>query len=252
MDFMLKNKVVLVTGAASGIGRAIALGAAREGARLVLSDLDAHAGNETVRQVRAVGTEALFAESDAGKSDDAQALVDQAMAHYGRLDVACNNAGIGGASAPLADYPLDAWAQVINVNLSGVFYGMRAQIPAMLLNGGGAIVNTASILGMVGMASAPAYTAAKHGVLGLTQSAAIAYSGQGVRINAVGPGFIHTPMVQALEEDPIVKAALIAAHPIGRLGLPEEVAELVIWLASTRASFVTGAYYPVDGGYLAR
>jgi NAD(P)-dependent dehydrogenase (short-subunit alcohol dehydrogenase family) len=251
MDFMLKNKVVLVTGAASGIGRAIALVAAREGARLVLSDLDAHAGNETVQQVRAVGTEALFAESDAGKSDDAQALVDQAMTHYGRLDVACNNAGIGGASAPLADYPLDAWAQVINVNLSGVFYGMRAQIPAMLLNGGGSIVNTASILGMVGMASAPAYTAAKHGVLGLTQSAAIAYSGQGVRINAVGPGFIHTPMVHALEDDPIVKAALIAAHPIGRLGLPEEVAELVVWLASTRASFVTGAYYPVDGGYLA-
>jgi NAD(P)-dependent dehydrogenase (short-subunit alcohol dehydrogenase family) len=249
---MLKNKVVLVTGAASGIGRAIALVAAREGARLVLSDLDAHAGNETAKQVRAVGAEALFADSDAGKSDDAQALVDQAMAHYGRLDGACNNAGIGGASAPLADYPLDAWAQVINVNLSGVFYGMRAQIPAMLLNGGGAIVNTASILGMVGMATAPAYTAAKHGVLGLTQSAAIAYSGQGVRINAVGPGFIHTPMVHALEDDPIVKAALIAAHPIGRLGLPEEVAELVVWLASTRASFVTGAYYPVDGGYLAR
>jgi NAD(P)-dependent dehydrogenase (short-subunit alcohol dehydrogenase family) len=249
---MLKNKVVLVTGAASGIGRAIALVAAREGARLVLSDLDAHAGNETVKQVRAVGAEALFAESDAGKSDDAQALVDQAMAHYGRLDVACNNAGIGGASALLADYPLDAWAQVINVNLSGVFYGMRAQIPAMLRGGGGAIVNTASILGMVGMATAPAYTAAKHGVLGLTQAAAIAYSGQGVRVNAIGPGFIHTPMVHALEEDPDVKAALIAAHPIGRLGLPEEVAELVVWLASTRASFVTGAYYPVDGGYLAR
>jgi NAD(P)-dependent dehydrogenase (short-subunit alcohol dehydrogenase family) len=249
---MLKNKVVLVTGAASGIGRAIALVAAREGARLVLSDLDAHAGSETARLVRAVGAEALFAESDAGKSDDAQALVDQAMAHYGRLDVACNNAGIGGASALLADYPLDAWAQVINVNLSGVFYGMRAQIPAMLRGGGGAIVNTASILGMVGMATAPAYTAAKHGVLGLTQAAAIAYSGQGVRINAVGPGFIHTPMVHALEEDPNVKTALIAAHPIGRLGLPEEVAELVVWLACTRASFVTGAYYPVDGGYLAR
>lgn len=249
---MLKNKVVLVTGAASGIGRAIALVAAREGASLVLSDLDAHAGNETARQVRSVGAEALFAESDAGKPEDAQALVDQAMAHYGRLDVACNNAGIGGASGLLADYPLDAWAQVINVNLSGVFYGMRAQIPAMLLNGGGAIVNTASILGMVGMASAPAYTAAKHGVVGLTQAAAIGYGGQGMRINAIGPGFIHTPMVHALEEDPDVKATLIAAHPIGRLGLPEEVAELVVWLASTRASFVTGAYYPVDGGYLAR
>jgi NAD(P)-dependent dehydrogenase (short-subunit alcohol dehydrogenase family) len=249
---MLKNKVVLVTGAGSGIGRAIALVAAREGAHLVLSDLDAHAGSETLNQVRESGAEGLFAASDAGKNEDAQALVDQTMAHFGRLDVACNNAGIGGAPALLADYPLDAWAQVINVNLSGVFYGMRAQIPAMLLNGGGSIVNTASILGMVGMATAPAYTAAKHGVIGLTQAAAIAYSGQGVRINAVGPGFIHTPMVHALEDDPIVKAALIAAHPIGRLGLPEEVAELVVWLASTRASFVTGAYYPVDGGYLAR
>jgi NAD(P)-dependent dehydrogenase (short-subunit alcohol dehydrogenase family) len=238
---MLKNKVVLVTGAASGIGRAIALVAAREGARLVLSDTDAHAG-----------TEAMFAQSDVGRPEDAQALVDQTMAHHGRLDVACNNAGIGGASALLADYPVDVWAQVINVNLSGVFYGMKVQIPAMLINGGGAIVNTASILGMVGSATSPAYVAAKHGVIGLTQSAAIAYSGQGVRINAVGPGFIHTPMVHALEEDADVKAALIAAHPIGRLGLPEEVAELVVWLASDRASFVTGSYHPVDGGYLAR
>ncbi len=249
---MLKNKVVLVTGAASGIGQAIALVAAREGARLMLSDIDEHAGQEALKQVRALGAEVLFAASDVGKPEDAQALVDQALAHYGRLDVACNNAGIGGASALLADYPLDAWAQVININLSGVFFGMKAQIPAMLMNGGGAIVNTSSILGMVGMATAPAYTAAKHGVIGLTQAAAIAYSAQGLRINAVGPGFIHTPMVHALEDDADMKAALIAAHPIGRLGLPEEVAELVVWLASSRASFVTGGYYPVDGGYLAR
>ena len=249
---MLKNKVVLVTGAASGIGLAIALVAAREGARLALSDIDEDAGQEAVKQVRALDAEALFAVSDAGKPEDAQALVDQAMAHYGQLDVACNNAGIGGDTALLADYPLDAWARVININLSGVFFGMKAQIPAMLLQGGGAIVNTASILGMVGMATAPAYTAAKHGVVGLTQAAAIAYSSQGMRINAVGPGFIHTPMLQALEEDADVKAGLIAAHPMGRLGLPEEVAELVVWLASSRASFVTGAYYPVDGGYLAR
>ena len=249
---MLKNKVVLITGAASGIGQAIALVAAREGARLVLSDIDEHAGQEALKRARALGAEALFAVSDVGKPQDAQALVDQALAHYGQLDVACNNAGIGGESGLLADYPLEAWAQVININLSGVFFGMKAQIPAMLQNGGGAIVNTASILGMVGMATAPAYTAAKHGVIGLTQAAALAYSAQGLRINAVGPGFIHTPMVHALEEDANVKAALIAAHPIGRLGLPEEVAELVVWLASSRASFVTGAYYPVDGGYLAR
>ncbi len=249
---MLKNKVMLVTGAASGIGRAIALVAAREGARLVLSDVDAHTGHEALKQIRALGADALFAASDAGKPDDAQALVDQAMAHFGQLDVACNNAGIGGASALLADYPLDAWAQVININLSGVFFGMKAQIPAMLLRGGGAIVNTASILGAVGMANAPAYTAAKHGVIGLTQAAAIAYSAQGIRINAVGPGFIHTPMISALEEDAGLNAGLIAAHPIGRLGRPEEVAELVVWLASSRASFVSGAFYPIDGGYLAR
>jgi len=249
---MLTNKVVLVTGAASGIGQAIALVAAREGARLVLSDIDEHAGQSVMKQVRDLGAEVLFATSDVGKPDDAQALVDEALAHYGQLDVACNNAGIGGATALLADYKTDDWAQVISINLSGVFYGMRAQIPAMLKGGGGAIVNTASILGMVGMATAPAYTAAKHGVIGLTQAAAIAYSGQGLRINAVGPGFIHTPMINALEEDANAKAALIAAHPIGRLGLPEEVAEMVVWLASSRASFVTGGYYPVDGGYLAR
>jgi NAD(P)-dependent dehydrogenase (short-subunit alcohol dehydrogenase family) len=249
---MLKDKVVLVTGAASGIGQAIALVAAREGARLVLSDIDEHAGQSVVKQVRALGAEVLFATSDVGKPDDAQALVNQALAHYGQIDVACNNAGIGGATALLADYKTDDWAHVISINLSGVFYGMRAQIPAMLKGGGGAIINTASILGMVGMATAPAYTAAKHGVIGLTQAAALAYSAQGLRINAVGPGFIHTPMVHALEEDPDAKAGLIAAHPIGRLGLPEEVAELVVWLASSRASFVTGAYYPVDGGYLAR
>ncbi|NIC40844.1 SDR family oxidoreductase [Aquabacterium sp. A08] len=249
---MLKDKVVLVTGAASGIGRSIALVAAREGAHLVLADLDPHAGNETLRRVQALGNDALFAVSDVGQPDDTQALVDQAMAHFGRLDVACNNAGIGGAAAMLADYPLDAWEQVINVNLSGVFYGMRSQIPALLRGGGGAIVNVASILGAVGFATAAAYTAAKHGVLGLTQAAALEYSAKGLRINVVGPGFIQTPMISALDADPAVHAALVAAHPIGRLGLPDEVAELVVWLASTRASFVTGAYYPIDGGYLAR
>ncbi len=248
---MLKDKVMLVTGASAGIGRAVALVCAREGAKLVLSDLNVVTGEETAALVRKQGAEAIFVVADVGKSADSKTLVDTAVAQFGRLDLACNNAGIGGVSAPTADYPLDAWDSVIQINLSGVFYGMQQQLKAMLKNGGGVIINIASVLGAVALARSPAYTAAKHGVVGLTQAAAIEYGAQNIRINAVGPGFIRTAMTSGLEKNEDALAMLIAAHPIGRLGKAEEVAELVAWLASDKASFVTGAYYPVDGGYLA-
>jgi NAD(P)-dependent dehydrogenase (short-subunit alcohol dehydrogenase family) len=247
-----EGKVVIVTGASSGIGRASAELYAREEARVVVSDVDEHGGTETVHLIREAGGEAAFIRADVSNPEDCQSLVRQTVEKYGRLDYACNNAGIGGEQNLTADYSVEGWQKVIGINLSGVFYCMKYEIPEMLRSGGGAIVNMASILGQVGFASAPAYVAAKHGVVGLTKNAAIEYAPQGIRVNAVGPAFIRTPMIKVLEENAEMLNTLVALHPIGRLGTPAEVAELVVWLSSDQASFITGAYYPVDGGYLAR
>jgi NAD(P)-dependent dehydrogenase (short-subunit alcohol dehydrogenase family) len=249
---LFDGKVALVTGAASGIGRAAALLYARHAAKVVVSDMAEPGGNETVRMIGQAGGQAVFVRADVSSPDDCRKLVSTAVEKYGRLDIAFNNAGIGGESNPVADYSLEAWQKVISVDLSGVFYCMKYEIAAMLKTGGGAIVNMASILGQVGFAFSSAYTAAKHGVIGLTQAAAAEYAQKGVRINVVGPGFISTPLIAGLEQDKKTNDMLISMHPIGRLGKPEEVAELVIWLSSEKASFVVGANYPVDGGYLAR
>lgn len=246
------DKVALVTGAASGIGRATARMYARDGARVVVSDVTDEGGEETAQLIRDAGGDAVFIRADVSDPDSCEAMVKHALDTYDRLDIACNNAGIGGDSNLTGEYGIEAWQRTIEINLSGVFYCMRYQIPAMLQGGGGVIINMTSILGQVGFATAPAYVAAKHGVVGLTRTAAIEYAQQGIRVNAVGPAFIRTPMISKMEEDSDSHRMLLDLHPVGRLGESDEVAELVIWLSSERASFVTGAYYPVDGGYLAR
>lgn len=250
MAKLLEGKVVLVTGAGSGIGRAIALAAAREGAKIAISDIDDAAGEALVAELKRGGTEAVYKHADSASESDNEALVAATVEAFGRLDVAVNNAGIGGPAAKVEDYPIDDWNKVIAINLSGVFYGMRYQLPAMRKSGGGNIINIASILGRVGFATSSAYAAAKHGVVGLTQSAALEYGTEKIRVNAVGPGFIRTPLVEESLSDAHMKA-LKSAHAMDRLGEPHEVAEFVVWLASDRASFMTGGYYAVDGGYLA-
>jgi len=245
-------RVALVTGASSGIGKAVVECFVRDGVAVVVADVADAEGQAVVESLKAKGGTAVYVHCDVTSPDAHAHAVDVAVQTFGRIDVAVNNAGIAGDAAPLADYPIDSWKRVMDVNLNSVFYGMRAQITAMLKTGGGSIVNISSILGSVGFAGAPAYVTAKHGIVGLTQSAALDHAPQGIRVNAVGPGFIRTPMLSAMNDDVAVHEALVALHPLGRLGEPNEVAELVCFLASEKASYMTGGYYPVDGGYLAR
>lgn len=250
----MDGKVAIVTGASSGIGRATALAFAREGAKVVVDDITAEGGEETVRMIRDGGGEAVFVRTDVSSSTEVEAMVNQAVETFGRLDYAVNNAGIGGALAPTADYPEDSWRRVLDINLTGVWLCMKYEIPQMLRVGGGAIVNMSSILGVVGFPHSAAYVAAKHGIIGLTQTAALEYATQGIRVNAICPGFIRTPMLEraGLLDDPEQYQMLVNLHPVQRLGTPEEVASAAIWLCSDGASFVTGHALLVDGGYVAR
>lgn len=242
------GKVALITGGGSGIGRSSALYYSENGAKVVISDYNEESGNLVVEEIRQKSGEAEFILTDVSKSEDCKNMVEFTIQKYGRLDFACNNAGIGGEANLTADYSIEGWQKVMDTNLNSVFYCMKYQIPEMLKNNGGSIINMGSILSSVSFATAPAYVATKHALIGLTQSTAVEYGTQNIRVNCIGPAFIITPLLKDMSED--VLNFLVTKHPIGRLGQPEEVAELVLWLSSEASSFVTGSYYPIDGGYL--
>jgi NAD(P)-dependent dehydrogenase (short-subunit alcohol dehydrogenase family) len=251
ISYELDGKVAVITGGASGIGLACAHTMARSGADVSIWDLDEEAIDETVKSLAQYGHRTHGRLVDVADSARVDAAMQDVVAKLGRVDIAVCNAGIGGEASTSGDYSDEGWLQVIGINLNGVFFTQRAAIRAMQATGGGSIINMASILGQVGFASASAYTAAKHGVVGLTQAAAWEHAADGIRVNAVGPGFIMTPLLTKNLDQPTLDF-LGTQHALQRLGTPEEVAELVTWLASDGSSFATGTYYPIDGGYLAR
>jgi NAD(P)-dependent dehydrogenase (short-subunit alcohol dehydrogenase family) len=247
------GKVALITGGGSGIGRATALLFGREGAKVVVADYNTEGGDRTVKTINEAGGAALFHAADVSNPQNVEALIKKGVESYGRLDCAFNNAGIEGEFATTPKCSMENWQRVISINLTGVFLCMKYEIEQMLKNGGGAIVNTASAAGLVGLAGSSAYVAAKHGVAGLTKTAALEFARKGIRVNAVCPGFIRTPMVErGLDKGMVSEDQIIAAEPMHRMGKPEEIAEAVLWLCSEASSFVTGLPMPIDGGYVAQ
>jgi NAD(P)-dependent dehydrogenase (short-subunit alcohol dehydrogenase family) len=252
MGDKLHNKVAIVTGAASGIGRATALLFAKEGAKVVAADCEREKGQRVIEEILERGGDAVFIQTDVSSPHDIKQMVDKAVQTFGHLDIIFNNAGVEGDQAPTADCTLDNWDRVIDINLKGVFLGMKYAIPEMLKNGGGAIINNASVAGIVGFQNIPAYCASKGGVIQLTKTAALEYAKQGIRVNAICPGVILTPMVERfVGTSEQARTAFESMEPIGRFGRPEEVAQLALFLASEDSSFCTGAPYVVDGGLVA-
>ena len=248
-----KSKVALVTGGSSGIGRATALAFAQRGARVVVADVGVEGGEETASLIQNTGGEALFIQTDVAQASEIEHLIGKTVETYGRLDYAFNNAGIAGDLSLTADCSEEHWNRVMSINLRGVWLCMKHELPQMLKQGSGAIVNTASALGLVGIIGQAAYVAAKHGVVGLTKTAALEYAKSGIRVNAVCPGVIQTPMVEGvIKAQPELTEGLLALEPVGRLGQPEEIAQTVVWLCSDAASFVTGHSMAADGGYTAQ
>jgi len=249
----MEGKVALVTGAASGIGRATALLFAEKGAKVVIADIASEGGQETVKLIEKAGGKALFIKADISKMNEVKALIDKTIEVYGRLDYAVNNAGTEAQPTPTADYAEEDWDRVVDTNLKGTWLCMKYEIQQMLKQGTGAIVNVSSVVGLVGVANMPAYVASKHGVIGLTKTAALEYSGSGIRVNAVCPSVTLTPLMEmVIASMPEQAKNMIANHPIGRIAQPREIAETIVWLCSDSASFVTGHAMVVDGGFLAK
>lgn len=247
---ILKDKVAIVSGAGSGIGRAIAITYAKEGAKVIVADINEEHADETVKLIQDDGGTAFKVKADSSKAEENKRLVDITVEKYGRLDIACNNAGIGGPAKPTGEYEPEEWDKVIALNLNGVFYACRYQLAQMEKNGGGSIINIASIHGQVAAPNSPAYTASKHAVVGLTKNIAAEYATKNIRCNAVGPGYVATPLLSA-NLDQKTQDAIAAKSPINRLGTPQEIADLVAFLSSDKSSFTTGSYIIADGGYTA-